>query len=155
MIEKDELISLVPHRGRMYLLSRVKSYDMKARRLEAEYDITENCLFFDPCAGGVPAWVSFEFIAQAISVLFGLTRREMGKKPEIGFIMSVSSVKSEIPVFKAGTTVEIKVKEINCMDMVYSFEGFVFLEGRKVFEGKLTAMDVQKIPEFSKGVYNN
>ena len=150
MIEKDELISLVPHRGKMYLLSRVNKYDLGVRCLEAEYDITESCLFYDPEAGGVPSWVSFELIAQSVSVLFGLQRRAMGKEPKIGFVMSVSSVKSELPVFKAGTTAEIKVKEINNIDMVYTFEGFVFIEGRKVFEGKLTAMDVEKSPTFQK-----
>ena len=143
MIEKDELVSLVPHRGRMFLLSRVKKYDLKDGYLEAEYDITENCLFYDPALEGVPSWVSFEFIAQAISALFGLKLREKGKKPKIGFIMSVSSMKAEIPFFGSGSTLEIKAKEINCIDMVYSFEGFIFLEGRMVFEGKLTVMEVE------------
>jgi len=144
LIENDELVSLVPHRGRMFLLSRVSKCDMKEYSVEAECDITEDCLFYDPIAGGVPVWVGFEFIAQAISVLFGLKRREMGKEPKIGFLMSISSMKTGVPVFKAGTRVGHQAKEISHIDMVYSFECFAFLDGRVVLEGKLTAMDVDE-----------
>jgi len=142
LIENDELVSLVPHRGRMLLLSRVLGYNMKEYSVEAEYDITEDCIFYDHAAGGVPAWAGFEFIAQAISVLFGLKRREMGKEPKIGFLMSISSMKTGLPVFKAGTTVGLKAKEISRIDMVYSFECSAYLDGQIVLEGKLTAMDV-------------
>ena len=144
MIEKDEVLSLVPHRNRMFLLDRVTTYDLEEYSIEAEYTITEDCLFYDPAIGGVPAWVSFEFIAQAISVLFGLTRRRMGKEPKLGFIMSVSSMKIGIPLIKTGSTVELKVKEINRMGLVYSFECSALLDGRTFLEGKLTAMDVEE-----------
>jgi len=144
IIEIEELQSLVPHKGRMFLLNKINSYDLKEGRLEAECDITEDCLFYDPASGGVPSWLSFEFSAQAISGLFGLRRREMGKKPKIGYIMSVSSLKTEVPFFRPGTTVQIKVKEINRIDTVYSFDSFVFLDGRKLYEGKLTVMDVEE-----------
>ena len=142
MIEKEELFSIIPHRGRMLLLSRIKGYNLEERSIEAEYDITGDCLFYDPSADGIPAWTGFEFIAQAISALSGLRGRERGEEPKIGFILSVSSAKIGIPYFRAGNTAEIRTKEIGRMDSVYTFEGEVFLEGRKVFEGKLTVMDV-------------
>ena len=144
MIEIEELTSLLPHRGKMLLLSRVNMYDMEERRLEAEYHVTKDCLFYDSAAGGVPAWVGFELIAQAISALAGLRSRQRGEKPRIGFIMSVSSLRIKIPFFITGTTLEIRVKEQGCMDMVYSFEGSVFLEGGKVLEGNLMVMDVDE-----------
>ena len=154
MIEKDELLSILPHRGKMFLLSRVNSYDLEEYSLEAEYDITENCIFYDPEFGGVPAWAGFEFIAQAISALVGLWRRERGEEAKLGFIMSVSSVKISLPCFKAGDTAELKVKRINRMDMVYTFEGFIFLAGRKVFEGKMTILDVddEKMQAYQKEI---
>ena len=141
MIEKEELLSIVPHRGRMLLLSRVKGYNVKERSLEAEFDITEDCLFYDSAAAGVPAWVGIEFIAQAIAALAGLRGREKGEEPQLGFILSISSVETELSFFRAGSTVEIKVKEKGYMDAVHSFEGRIFLEGRKVLEGSLTVMD--------------
>ena len=139
--EKEELCSLIPHRDRMLLLTRINGYNLEERSLSAEYHITGDCLFYDPAIGGVPAWAGFEFMAQAISALSGLWGRETGEKPKIGFILSISSMGFEVPFFKDGSIVEVKVKESGRMDQVYSFEGEAFLEGRKVVEGKLTVMD--------------
>ena len=140
MIEKEELQTLIPHKGKMFLLSRVIEYDL-AHGIRAEYDITEQCLFYDPVVDGVPSWAGFELIAQAISVLSGIRDRESGKKPNMGFILSIQSVRMEIPLFKNGSTVEIRVKEIDCTEMIYTFEGEVFLEGGKVMEGKIMVME--------------
>jgi predicted hotdog family 3-hydroxylacyl-ACP dehydratase len=144
VIENEELASIIPHRGRMLLLSRVMEYNLRERNLRAECHVTEDCLFYDHASGGVPGWVGFEFIAQAISALCGLRIREMGEEPRIGFIMSVSSMRIGLASFKAGSRLEIKVRECGSLDMVYNFEGEIFLEGKKVMEGKLTVLDVSE-----------
>ena len=141
IIEKEDLASLIPHKGKMMFLSRVREYNLDERSLCAECHITEDCLFYDPAIGAVPAWVGFEFMAQAISALSGIQGRIMGVEPRIGFIMSVSFMQIALPSFKAGSIVEVKVKEKNSMDTVYNFTGEIFLEGRKVMEGSLTVMD--------------
>jgi len=142
MSEKEELAFVMPHRGKMLLLSRIKEYNLEKRTLCAEYDVAEDCLFYDPAVNGVPAWVGFEFIAQAISALCGLLIREMGEEPRIGFIMSVSSMRIDLPAFKIGNRLEIKVGEYHAVEMVHNFAGEIFLDGRKVIEGKLTVLDV-------------
>jgi predicted hotdog family 3-hydroxylacyl-ACP dehydratase len=154
IMDLEEISSLIPHKGRMLLLSRVNEYNQEERSLCAEYHITENCLFFDPSIGGVPAWVGFEFMAQAISVLSGLRGRARGEKPKIGFIMSISSMTIEIPIFKLGSIAEIKVNESGNMDLVYSFDGEIFIEGKRVMEGKLTVMDAndEHIISLKKGM---
>jgi predicted hotdog family 3-hydroxylacyl-ACP dehydratase len=144
LIEKEELKSLIPHRGRMLLLSKVNEYNLEERNLCAEYHITEDCLFFDPSLDGVPAWAGFEFIAQAISVFAGIRNRARGAKPNMGFILSIPSMKIEIPVFKPGSRVELRVRECDCVDMIYSFEGEAFLEGKKALEGKLMVMEIDE-----------
>jgi predicted hotdog family 3-hydroxylacyl-ACP dehydratase len=144
MIEKEELPSIIPHRGRMLLLSRIKRYNHEERSIEAEYHITKDCLFYDPVLDGVPAWAGFEFIAQSISALSGIAEREMGLKPKFGFILSVSSMRIDIPFFKTGNTVEIKTKQIERLDSVFIFNGEINLEGKKVHEGKLTVMDINE-----------
>ena len=141
MIEKEELESIVPHRGTMLLLHRINEYNLEDWTLRAETHVTEDCLFYDPAIGGVPAWVGFEFLAQAIGALMGIWIREKGEKPKIGFILSVSSMRIGLPFFKAGSTVELRVKESGRMDQVYNFEGEAFLEGKKVLEGKLTVIE--------------
>ena len=144
MIENDELLELIPHRGKMLLLSKVNSYDYKEMHLCAEYNVTPDCVFFDPAIGGVPSWAGFEFIAQAISVLSGIRNRELGIKPRMGFILSIPSMKMEIPLFKSGSCVELRVKQKDATDMIYTFAGEAFLEGKKVIEGKLMVMEINE-----------
>ena len=133
--------SIVPHKGKMLLLSRIISYDLEEKILCAEYDITENCIFYNPVIKGVPAWVGFECIAQAISAISGLRGHISGEEPKIGYILSVSSMQIDSYFFPAGNTVQINVKESGSMDQVYYFEGTVFLEGKKVLDGKLTVFE--------------
>ena len=142
MIEREELLSIVPHRGKMLLLNRVREYNTKELSIEAEYSITEDGLFFDSDAAGVPAWVGFEFIAQAVSALIGIRYRENGEPPKIGFILSVSQMRIGLPFFKTGSIIAIKANIIESVDSLYIFKGEIFIEGVKVLEGKLTVMDV-------------
>jgi len=141
LIEREELQTIIPHNGKMMLLDRVIEYDIE-HSIRAEYNITRNCLFYDPVLDGVPSWVGFEFMAQAISVLTGIRKREKGEKPNIGFILSIPSMRMEIPVFKNGSLIEVRLKETDCTDMIYTFEGAVFLKDKKVMEGSLMVMEV-------------
>jgi predicted hotdog family 3-hydroxylacyl-ACP dehydratase len=142
--DRDELQKLLPHRGKMLLLSKVNSYDYKEMHLSAEYHVTPDCIFFDPAIGGVPSWAGFEFIAQAISVLSGIRNRELGIGSRMGFVLSIPSMKMEIPLFKPGSCVELRVKQKDVMDLIYTFEGAAFLEGKKVIEGKLMVMEISE-----------
>ena len=155
-MESNDLLSIVPHRGKMLLLSRIIGYNPEERSLEAEYYITENCLFYDQEIGGVPGWVGFECIAQAIAAFSGIRCREKRSsaankppalassvKPRIGFILSISKMQVFLPVLNSGSTVLIKIKELDSMDSVYNFNGQIFLEGEKALEGKLTVMEVE------------
>lgn len=141
---KEELLSLIPHRDGMVLISRIKRYDLEDFSLDAEYDITEDCVFYDQGFGGVPAWAGFEFLAQSISALVGIRRHEIGENARLGFLLSVSAMKMAVPVLPAGCTVELKVKRINRIDMVYTFECLALLDGAKVLEGKITTLDVDE-----------
>jgi len=139
----------------MLLLSRVIEYDLK-QSIRSEYDITENCIFYDPVTDGVPVWVGFEFMAQSISVLSGLRSREKGEKPKIGFILSVPFLRMKIPLFRNGSSVEVRMREIDCTDMIYTFEGEAFAEGVKVMEGKLMVAEVsdERFNELAGGGYS-
>ena len=141
-IKLDNPGSIIPHKGKMLLLSRIISYDLEEQTLYAEYDITENCIFYNPVIKGVPAWAGFEFLAQAIAALSGIRGHMSGEKPKIGYLLNVSSMQIDIHSFQAGNTVQINVKESGCMDQVYNFEGTIFLEGKKVLNGKLTVIEI-------------
>jgi len=142
MIDKEEIFSIMPHRGRMLLLSRITGYDLNERVIEAEYDVTNECIFYDSSAEGVPAWVGFEFIAQSIAAFSGIRDRAKGKPPQIGFVLAVSKLCMELSFFKPGSIITIKAKEIENMCPVYVFEGEIFLDGKKALGGKLTVIEV-------------
>jgi len=143
LIEREELQTIIPHRGKMLLLNRIIEYNT-INYLHAEYDITKDCIFYDPAMDGVPSWAGFEFMAQAISTLSGLRGREKGEKPKIGFILSIPYMRMDVPAFRNGSTVEVRVNEIDRTDLIYTFEGEAFQENKKVMEGKLMVMDVSE-----------
>jgi len=153
MIEKEEMLSIMPHRGKMLLLSKVNEYNLQEESIEAEYHLTEDCLFYDPAAGGVPAWVGFEFIAQTVSAYMGIKTRARGEPIKIGFILGVSQMRIGLSLFKTGSIIVIKAKEFECMDPLYIYKGEIFIEGKKVLEGKLTVMEVddEKAQSMKKG----
>jgi len=154
LIEKEELQTLIPHTGKMLLLDRIIDYDIE-NSIRAQYNITKNCIFYDSILDGVPSWAGFEFIAQAISALTGIRKREKSEKPNIGFILSIPSMRMEIPLFKIGNSLEICAQEFDCTDTIYTFDGTIFIEGKKVIEGKLMVMETndEKINELTGGAY--
>jgi len=125
----------------MLLLSRIIGYDLEEQTLCAEYDITEDCIFYNHDIKGVPAYVGFEFIAQAIAAFSGIKGHISGEEPKIGYILSVSSMQIDNLSFQAGSTVQINVKGDDCMDQVFNFEGTIFLDGKKVVDGKITVIE--------------
>ena len=150
VIEKEELADLLPHKGKMLLISRILEYDINARFLRSEYDVCEGCLFYDSALEGVPSYVCFEFMAQAISALSGLTGKILGKPPMIGFILSVSSLEIKLPVFRPGDIIQIAVNEEHRIDMVSTFRCVVATGSSEAASAKLMVMDVENPEEFIK-----
>ena len=110
-IEHDELINYLPHKGKMFLLSRVTQHDVDKHTIISEYDITKNCIFYEEEYDGVPSWAGFEFMAQGISALTGITNTMKGRTPLPGFILSVMEFKAGVGFFKNGTTIQMKIHE--------------------------------------------
>lgn len=110
-IEHDELINLLPHKGKMFLLSRVISYDIKSYSITTEYDIKKECIFYEPENDGVPCWVAFELMAQSISAMSGIAHHIRGDSPLPGVILSVVGFDSAVSYFKNNATVRISVSQ--------------------------------------------
>ncbi len=146
MIEEfktKELVSeLVPHKGKMFLLDRVQSYSIENVCITTEIDVTRNNLFYEEDLGGIPAWVAFEYMAQSISALSGIYGRTKGEKPKVGFIMSVSSFKADIPVFKEGETVIVSVHETVRMDKAVTFDGVAKIGDKIAVTATLNTVEV-------------
>jgi predicted hotdog family 3-hydroxylacyl-ACP dehydratase len=162
VIEREELQALLPHRAKMFLLDRILDYDLDARTLKAEYAITKDCLFYDPEAGGVPSWVSFEFMAQCVATITGLEHQRRHEPVKLGFILSVSALEIQRPVMKAGETVIIDILEDVKVDTVYTFNCEVTLgdavsqdAAPGIAKAKLTVYDVDDLSQFLKEKYGN
>ncbi|MDR2631959.1 MAG: 3-hydroxylacyl-ACP dehydratase [Spirochaetaceae bacterium] len=121
IIEGEELRSLISHRGKMILLSRIKTYNKTQRSLSAEYAISPGCLFYDPELGGIPSWVGIECMAQSISALFGIISRDEGEKPRPGFILSISNLELRVPFLSSGTVLRTFVREDYRLNTVLTY----------------------------------
>ena len=147
---KDLVGELVPHKGKMLLLDRVRDYDLKENSITTEIDITRDNMFYEEELGGVPAWVAFEYMAQSVSALSGICGRAKGEKPKTGFIMSVNGFKADIPVFKQGETVVVKVQEKIRVDQAVTFDGEAIIGDNVAVTAKLNTVEV----EGSKSPFN-
>lgn len=139
---REEVDALVPHTGKMLLLDRINHFDLDEITIESQVDISEDCMFFNEDVQGVPSYVAFEYMAQTISALSGIYGRSLGQKPREGFIMSVSNCKSEIPVFKSGDVVTIRVKQTMRVDMAVTFEGKAFVGDTLAVSATLCTVEV-------------
>ena len=95
----------------MFLLSRTTAHDVNNHTITNEYDITENCIFYEPEYDGVPTWAGFELMAQGISALTGITNKIKGREPLPGMILSVVDFKSTVGFLKNNTTCQMKIAE--------------------------------------------
>ena len=139
---KKSVSELVPHKGKMFLLDRVRDYDLKENSITTEVDISRDNMFYEEELGGVPVWVAFEYMAQSVSALSGLQGRTQGEKPKVGFIMSVSGFNADVPVFNVGETVVVNVIENIRMDNAVTFEGSATVNGTLAVTAKLNTVEV-------------
>lgn len=139
---KDLVSELVPHKGKMFLLDRIRDYDLNERSITTEIDITRDNLFYEEELGGVPVWVAFEYMAQSVSALSGIYGRSKNEKPKTGFILSVNGFKADVPVFKQGKTVVVNVQEKIRVDQAVTFDGVAMVGNKVVVTAKINTVEV-------------
>lgn len=110
-IDRDELINYLPHKGKMFLLTRVTQHDVNNHTITTEYDITKDCIFYEQEFDGVPTWAGFELMAQGISALTGITNKIKGRLPLPGMILSVVDFKASVGFLKNNSTCQMKIAE--------------------------------------------
>ena len=144
-IEKDELIHLLPHKGKMFLIERITACDINEWNVTSETIVRDTCLFYDKNIDGIPNYVCFELMAQTISALTGIIIREKNLPVNMGFILSVSAIKFSLPVIKKGQTVTITARRTGEVDNVYTFEASLTVDGNSAGGGKLTVLEVKSL----------
>jgi predicted hotdog family 3-hydroxylacyl-ACP dehydratase len=152
-IPTDRLIDLVPHKGKMFLLSRVIQYDIKERSVTTEYDITKDCIFYEESLGGIPNWSGFEIMAQGISTFGSIERTINGTMDQArpGVILSVVNLKSNVGVLKVNSTITMKIKEDYHMDDVTRYNCRLFADKKDeepAVSATITVMEMNDISAF-------
>lgn len=97
---------LVPHSGKMSLLSAITGYGEDW--LEAEVQVSADSMFVD--AQGVPAWLGMEYLAQAIAAFAGLQERLQGGPPKLGFLLGSRKYLCSSDYFALGQVLSLKVQ---------------------------------------------
>jgi len=144
----EPIEKLIPHTGKMKLLSRVKTIDTNERSLCAEVDIAPSSFFYEHAMNGVPVWIGFEYMAQSIAALSGKWDLEHGTEPKMGFILSVKDFNAKTNCFSEGTTISIFVKELLRLDPVVSFECSIALNETILATAMLNTIKIESIENF-------
>jgi len=143
----EPLEKLVPHRGKMLLLSKILSFEEKNNSLWASVDISQNSFFYDNTLNGVPVWIGFEYMAQAIAALNGKSDLAKGQEPGFGFILSVSNFIANVPCFKPNSTILVYVEETLKMDNIFMFNCSIKQDEKELAKASLSAAKIKDVSE--------
>lgn len=100
--------SLIPHASPMVLLDEVLDYG--TGHLTAAVTIRSDAPFYR--AGGMPAHVAIEYMAQACGALAGIESLEAGAPVKIGLLLGTRNFSATERYFREGDRLTIKVVEV-------------------------------------------
>jgi predicted hotdog family 3-hydroxylacyl-ACP dehydratase len=102
----DNIEQVIPHRGAMRWVERVLDWD--EQRIVVGLTVPLDGPFHE--AGGVPAWVGLEYMAQAIGAWSGCRARHRGGQPRIGFLLGTRRYHAEVGHFAPGAALRVEAR---------------------------------------------
>lgn len=123
-MEQYNIPDLLPHRPPMQLITAVESVDFDTQTLIARVDITPDDLMYDENTGGVPSWISLEYMAQAIGCFIGAADRleNPNSKPAVGFVLGSRKMTVNIPTYLADQSYFVHVASAFCDKNIANFD---------------------------------
>ena len=103
----EALEELLPQAEPMVLLSGYDP-DAPAGSVSAYVDVSERSPFFEVEADGVDSCVALEYMAQAMALVVGLSRRAKGLPPQIGFVLGSRKFETFVSHFRRGLRYGVK-----------------------------------------------
>jgi len=100
---------LVPHEGALLLIDEVLASDDD--HIRAVAIVRRDCPFWVHDRG-IPGYLAFEFMAQAISAQDGLERRKIGQSPQLGFLLGSRKYAVATDWFEDGERLEITARAV-------------------------------------------
>lgn len=140
-INKNELESILPHKGKMFLIDEIVDYDTKNWTVASKTYISKDFMFFDEKINAVPNYAVFELVAQSISALTGIYAKENNLPINMGMILSVANTEFENSFINEGQNVLVKAKRESEVDNVYNFSSEVFVDEKFFGNVNLTVME--------------
>lgn len=102
----DHVAPLLPHSGRMVLLSRITAYGEDF--LEAEAVVDEGHILLEQ--GAVPAASGMEIMAQGIAALAGCHAHNAGEPVRLGFLLGTRKLNLFAESIPIGTQLAVRVQ---------------------------------------------
>jgi predicted hotdog family 3-hydroxylacyl-ACP dehydratase len=99
---------LLPHSRSMVLVD--EALDVGEGWVTSSVRIAEDSLFYE-LGQGVPAWVGAEYMAQTVGLYAGYRAKQTGEDIKIGLWLGSRRYISEVPFFKLGSNLQIRVDE--------------------------------------------
>ena len=92
----------------------MQSVDLENQTLIARVDITAQDLMYDSELGGVPSWISLEYMAQAVGCFIGAAdrRRDPLSVPAVGFVLGSRKLSAKIPTYLVNQSYFVHVKSV-------------------------------------------
>ena len=113
-MKKYNISDLLPHRPPMQLITAVESVDFDKQTLIARVDITKDDLMYDESIGGIPSWISLEYMAQAVGCFIGAADRENdpNAEPSVGFVLGSRKLSVNIPTYLVNQSYFVHVTSV-------------------------------------------
>lgn len=100
---------VVPHRGRMVLLSRVLEHGPTATACAVAIDAQR---LFVQRDGSVGSWVGVEYMAQCVGAHAGMIARAAGEEPRVGYLVSSRRLRFHAPRFVPGQELRVSAVQL-------------------------------------------
>lgn len=150
-MKKYNISDLLPHRPPMQFITDIESIDFNAQNLVARVDITPDDLMYDKNLGGVPSWISLEYMAQAIGCFIGAADYEQDPttKPAVGFVLGSRKLSINIPAYIVGQGYFVHVSGTFCDKNIANFDCEIYnSENNLVASGAINVFRPDDIKQF-------
>lgn len=140
----------IPHKLPMKLIESIK--DHGERHITTATTITPSVAFFDHDAGGVPAWVGLEYMAQSAAAWVGLNDEAHGRPVEPAFLVSSRQYRAHAPYFLTGEHLLTEVKVEFIEGEIVAFSGAILNSHRQVYaDAFFTAYRPHDVQDYLRG----
>jgi len=140
MMDFPPISELVPHKPPMVLLDRVLSYSTDFVCCEVEIRVDSAFVQRDGDdngAGGVPALVGMEYMAQCVAVFAGLSARESGQPARIGLLLGSRDLRFDADLFPVGDRLTVEARKTWGENILGSFACRVLRGAEVLVQGTL------------------